>query len=253
MNYPGRIIEIGESDEVLVAAIQHRLGLGEGHPDFDMDLKQAVMQFQARHVDNGGTPLQVDGRVGALTWEAMFGDTTVAYHAVANNAYLARGLEVAGREADRKVREIPANSNRGPDVERYLASVDKQPGLAWCVAFVYFCYNTAASELGRINPMVRTAGVLDHWNRCAREKGARRITNAQAVADPAALRPGMIFVIDHGSGLGHSGLIERVAGGIIETIEGNTDASKTREGGGVYRLRRKIADINTGFVDYAGL
>jgi hypothetical protein len=54
-----------------------------------------------------------------------------------------------------------------------------------------------------------------------------------------------------GRGAGHTGLVESVAGGFITTIEGNTDASKTREGGGVYRLKRKILDINKGFIDYA--
>lgn len=253
MDYPGRIIEMGESDDTLVVAIRHRLGLDTQQSDFDMDMAQAVMQFQSRHVDNSGAPLKVDGRIGALTWEALFGTASVTYHADADNDYLARGLMVAGGEADRKVREIPRDSNRGPDVERYLAAVDKPPGLAWCVAFIYSCFDTAANELKRSNPMVKTAGVLDHWSRCVREKGARRISTAQAVANPSMLRPGMIFVIDYSRGLGHSGLIERVSGGIIETIEGNTDASKTRDGGGVYRLRRKIADINTGFIDYAGL
>jgi len=54
-------------------------------------------------------------------------------------------------------------------------------------------------------------------------------------------------------GTGHTGLVEAVEGGFITTVEGNTDASKTREGGGVYRLTRKIVDINKGFIDYAGL
>ena len=145
------------------------------------------------------------------------------------------------------------NSNSGPEVDLYLKTAGMRSGLAWCVAFIYYCFNTAAAELGRSNPMVKTAGVLDHWSRCVKEKGAHRITSAQAVADPSLVRAGMIFVMDHGGGLGHSGLIESVAGGIIFTIEGNTDASKTREGGGVYRLSRKIADINKGFIDYAGL
>jgi hypothetical protein len=56
--------------------------------------------------------------------------------------------------------------------------------------------------------------------------------------------------MDHGGGFGHTGFVERVDGGMMTTLEGNTDASKTREGGGVYRLTRKIADVNKGFIDY---
>jgi hypothetical protein len=63
----------------------------------------------------------------------------------------------------------------------------------------------------------------------------------------------MVFIMDHGAGKGHTGLVERVEGGLITTIEGNTDASKTREGGGVYRLTRKIVEVNKGFIDYSGV
>jgi hypothetical protein len=47
--------------------------------------------------------------------------------------------------------------------------------------------------------------------------------------------------------------VEQVNGGMLTTLEGNTDAGKTREGGGVYRLTRKIADVNKGFVDYSAV
>ena len=70
---------------------------------------------------------------------------------------------------------------------------------------------------------------------------------------PSLVQPGMIFVMDFGGGTGHTGLVEQVDGGLITTVEGNTDASKTREGGGVYRLHRKIVDVNKGFVDYSGV
>ena len=106
--------------------------------------------------------------------------------------------------------------------------------------------------MGRSNPMVKTAGCLDHWRRAPSRK-AQRILKQRAVGNPDLVRPGMIFIIDHGGGFGHTGLVEKVAGGLLTTIEGNTDASRTREGGGVYRLTRKIVDINKGFIDYSGV
>jgi hypothetical protein len=117
---------------------------------------------------------------------------------------------------------------------------------------VYWCFDEAARALRRANPLVKTAGCLDYWHR-APEQGAKRILAAPAVEDPDMVKPGMIFIMDHGGGLGHTGLVEKVAGGLLTTIEGNTGASRTREGGGVYRLTRKIAEINTGFIDYAGV
>jgi hypothetical protein len=99
---------------------------------------------------------------------------------------------------------------------------------------------------------VKTAGCLDHWER-SKAAGAQRITKAHAVADPGLVQPGMMFIMDFGGGKGHTGYVAEVLGGQIHTIEGNTDASLTREGGGVYRLTRKLVDINKGFIDYSAL
>ncbi|WP_083745117.1 CHAP domain-containing protein [Variovorax sp. KK3] len=261
MDYPGRIIKPGEADASVVKAVRaqlRRMMAGNTDPAtaldaddavFDADMKRVVKLFQARHVDSEGRPLKQDGEIGSLTWGALFGVDTVAAEANAGSDLLTAVLDIASAEEAKKVREVPMNSNRGPDVEKYLARVGVPAGLPWCCAFVYYCFDEAAKQLGRANPMVRTAGCLDHWNRAV-AKGATRIPAARATADPTLLRPGMIFIMDHGKGTGHTGLIESVSAGILATIEGNTDASKTREGGGVYRLARKVGEINKGFIDY---
>jgi hypothetical protein len=213
-------------------------------------MKRVVKLFQARHVDPAGRPLRQDGEIGSLTWGALFGLGTIASDNVAGSDLLLQVLAVAAGEEAKEVREIPMNSNRGPDVEKYLARAGTPPGLPWCCAFVYYCFDEASKKLGRpANPMVRTAGCLDHWNK-APAKGAARIRAAEATDDPTLVKPGMIFVMDHGKGRGHTGLVDSVEAGMLRTIEGNTDASKTREGGGVYRLTRKVGEINKGFIDY---
>jgi hypothetical protein len=264
MDYPGRLIKSGEQDARIVKALKVQLNralalqgrnairLDPDNPVFGPNMKQAVQMFQARHVDREGRPLKTDGEVGAITWAALFGEATVPAADRAADALLARVLQVAAAEEARQVREVPPNSNRGRDVEAYLRRAGVGPGLAWCCAFVYWCFDEAALALGRANPMFKTAGCLAHWNG-APSMGARRLTRSQAVADPARVQPGMVFIMDFGGGAGHTGLIESVAGGHITTIEGNTDASKTREGGGVYRLTRKLADVNKGLIDYSGL
>ena len=264
MDYPGRIIKLGEADAAVVKAVRaqlRRLMAGDSDPvaaldpegsAFDAGMKRVVKLFQARHVDSEGRPLKQDGEIGSLSWGALFGIETVAAEASAGSDLLSDVLAVASGEEAKKVREIPMNSNRGPDVEKYLARVGVPAGLPWCCAFVYYCFDEAAKARQRPNPMVRTAGCLDHWNKAA-AKGAARMPAARATADPTLLRPGMIFIMDHGKGAGHTGLVESVSAGILATIEGNTDASKTREGGGVYRLARKVGEINKGFIDYGPL
>jgi len=264
MDYPGRIITVGESDTEIVRAVKQRLNEALGMADdsdlrmdpnngsFGPKMKRAVQLFQARNVDSSGQPLKQDGEVGSVTWSALFGLDTVPTRTETASPLLDVALRIAAEQEAKKVREIPRNSNSGPEVDRYLQRVACPPGQAWCCAFVYWCIDEAASELGRANPMVRTAGCLDHWQRAA-ASGATRFTTARALADLDLIHPGVIFIIDHGGGLGHTGFVERISGGLLTTLEGNTDASRTREGGGVYRLTRKIAEVNKGFVDYSAL
>lgn len=257
MKYPGRTVKVGEADARIVAAVKRRLvaelgdaaALDPADPVFGPRTRQAVKLFQARHVDGHGRALKQDGEVGPLTWAVLFGDAAVVPPQPAT-PFLAEVLRVAAAEEAKPVREAPRNSNRGPDVEAYLRRVGLGPGYAWCCAFVYWCCDEAARGQGRTNPMVRTAGCMDHWRR-APSHGATRLAATDAAADPRRLRPGSIFVMDHGRGLGHTGLVEHVDGGWMTTLEGNTDASKTREGGGVYRLARKIVEVNRGFIAYA--
>lgn len=264
MQYPGRLIKAGEQDASIVKALKVRLNealgitndpelrLDPNNPNFGPKMKQTIKLFQARNVDSHGQPLKQDGEVGSLTWAALFGYDTVPASNTAQDPFLTRVMRLAAGEEAKKVREVPKNSNRGPQVEAYLRCAGVAPGNPWCCAFVYWCFDEAADALSRANPMVKTAGCLDHWRR-APSRGAKRILKQQAVGNPEVIKPGMIFIMDHGRGLGHTGLVEKIAGGLITTIEGNTDASKTREGGGVYRLTRKIVEVNKGFIDYSGL
>jgi hypothetical protein len=262
MRYPGRLIKVGETDARIVQALKRALNralaretallLDENNPHFGPRMKQVIKLFQARHVDADGRPLKQDGEVGSITWAVLFGPGSVPRPATPADPFLARALRLAAGEEAKGVREKPLNSNRGPQVNTYLARIGLNPGYAWCCAFVYWCFDEAALAVRRTNPMVRTGGCMRHWN-AAPAAGARRIQAHDAVADPSLLRPGMVFIMDHGRGLGHTGFIEAIDGGFVSTIEGNTDASMTREGGGVYRLRRKLAEINKGYIDYGGL
>ena len=264
MRYPGRIIKVGEQDPTIVAAVKRRLNqalgfaknsdarLDETNRSFGPKTTRAVKLFQTRNLDSEGLPLKPDGELGSITWAALFGEKTVTKRDLTRDKLLSVVLRVAAGEEKKEVREVPKNSNKGPEVVEYLKRAGVAAGNPWCCAFVYWCFDEASNSIGAPNPMVKTAGCLHHWNR-AESHGASRITRAQAVADPSLIKPGMIFIMDFGGGLGHTGLIESVDGGFITTIEGNTDASKSREGGGVYRLTRKIPSVNKGFIDYSGV
>ena len=77
MNYPSRIITIGEQDSAIVIAIQGRLnhlGLGPITEDgvFGRTTKSAIKAYQNRVFYRFSDPLEMDGNVGLKTWKGLF-------------------------------------------------------------------------------------------------------------------------------------------------------------------------------------
>ena len=144
------------------------------------------------------------------------------------------------------VKETPPGSNRGPRVEEYLKSVHLGAGFPWCAAFVYWCFEQASVSLNRVNPLPRTAGCLDHWNKT----NGLKISSQRAVAHPSLIEPGDIFIIKFHGIRGHTGIVTDISGDYIRTIEGNTNMFQSFEGIGVMEHQRRIDDINVGFIKY---
>lgn len=260
--YPKHVVLAGEQDATIVGEVQQALaqqGFGPFTPGvFDPAMTAAVMRFQTQHADLDGHPLDIDGKIGRLTWGALFGAQPAASD-LSSSALMLLAIGIAATQVGQM--EMPAGSNRGPMVDQYLRAAGIDPehssnaGRAWCMAFVYWVFQGGATRLGAANPLPRTAGCLDHWNRAAMVAGARRITAQEAFATPALVRPGAIFIFDFGHGEGHAGIVERIApGGRLTTLEGNSNDNGSRDGVGVFRLdRRTLADAPLkGFVDYTG-
>ena len=123
--------------------------------------------FQARFPDGDGQPLKIDGVVGTITWEAMFGEGEGA--APAEEAALELcGAALGVARTQIGVREDPPGSNNGREVAAYLDAVGLPPGNAWCAAFVW---KKDDSDLGKRCPTERdfrkvesdaVAGLLPH-------------------------------------------------------------------------------------------
>lgn len=247
MNYPQRIITQGEKNVEIVQQIQiklNELGCTPVAADgvFGRKTAQAVKDFQSRHCDVLGNPLVIDGKVGIQTWTSLFEDRSVSDDLL--SLLTSEVLKTAQKEIG--VCEVPPGSNRGPVVNDYLKRVGLRPGNPWCAAFVYWCFSLAAEKLNMRNPVVKTGGCMVHWRRTQGVK----ILSVDAVNEPSIIKPGAIFIINRGGGKGHTGIVTHTRGGYIQTIEGNTNAGLSAEGGGVCMLWRKINTINTGFIFY---
>ena len=248
--FPGSTVRRNSPHTRAVRAVQARLGeLGcgplEAGGTFGPRTESAVRLFQSRFPDRGGAPLAVDGQVGPVTWAALFGPASLP-PMPEGGALAAAALRHAGRKVG--VLEDPPGSNGGREVEAFLDSVGLGAGHAWCAAFVYWCVDRAAAELGRPNLMPRTGGVLDMWRK-AKKAGLPCVPAAEARARPSLVTSGMVFVMDHGGGRGHTGFVRSFSDGRLATVEGNSNNGGSREGTGVFELaRRTLGAVNAGFI-----
>ena len=249
MDYPNKVVKAGETNKAIVKAVQQKLneaGLGpiEVVGIYGPKTINAVKLFQATHRDQKGNALEIDGKIGSVTWAILFGEQAVPVIEENANQLLTEALNIAISQVG--VMEEPPGSNRGKKVEEYLASVGLSGGQFWCAAFLYWCFQKASEKLGRKNPVLKTGHCMTHW----RDSPGKKINAADAVNKPALIKPGHIFIINTGGSHGHTGMIERVEGGFIHTIEGNTNPAGSSNGIGVFRNTRKISKINRGFLEY---
>lgn len=134
------------------------------------------------------------------------------------------------------VREIPLNSNRGPDVEKYQASTWLDgSGWPWCAAFI--CWGIQQLDTKYDLPFERpqTAGAWD-FERWARTEKLKLFKPKEKIL------AGDILVYT----FSHIGLaIDDELDGFVNTVEGNTNIGGSREGGGVYAQKRKLSLVRS--------
>jgi len=239
------IIGMGSTDSLTIRRIQELLILF-GFVGLAVDgiygkiTKTIVKAYQSTHFDASGKPLKVDGLVGPLTYGSFY------YNLNKKNPItpplLIEVLKIARQEVG--VKEEPVGSNYGPRVNEYLKCVGLGPGYSWCMAFVYFVFDKASAKLNRVNPLVKTAACMHQWDK----SNGKKITSAEAIANPKLIEPGSIFIIRKKGGRGHTGIVTAVQKDYICTIEGNANAFHSSDGDGVVEQIRPINSITAGFI-----
>ncbi len=117
-------------------------------------------------------------------------------------------------------------TNRGREVEAYLASVDNPPGAPWCAAFIHYCIERAVPKP---TPWVRTA----YCPTIAAWADDLEILCPEPVAGDA-------FLLYSAGRARHTGFVVEVTGTSFRTCEGNTNTGGSAEGVGVFRRTRNI-------------
>ena len=139
-------------------------------------------------------------------------------------------LAVAQGELAKGVKGGDPAKFRGPQVDVYLASVGLDAehegangeGYPWCAAFVHWCFQQSTAET-LPNPCPKTGVALHLWD----------LSPLQARTQLPA--PGDVFIVDHGKGRGHCGIVSSVSpdSQTITSIEGDTSADGSRTGDAV--------------------
>jgi hypothetical protein len=130
-------------------------------------------------------------------------------------------LRIAAAELG--VREV--GNNDGARVRAYLTYTGIKTPAPWCAAWISYCFGKA----GFAEP--RTA-----WS-------PAMFPVSRLTLDP---KPADVFGIyfDNLKRIAHVGLIERLQGKFIFSVEGNTSADGSREGTGVFRRLRHTRTIS---------
>lgn len=115
--------------------------------------------------------------------------------------------------------------NRGGSIDTWNRGVGAPLGSPWCASWAWSMFRDACALLGVSNPCPKTASSHAMWTMADPDK--RTILPA----------PGDLYVLDHGDGKGHVGIVESVtpAGQVATEISGNTNEAGSREGNAVVR------------------
>lgn len=152
-----------------------------------------------------------------------------------------RLVELAKKEVG--VEEIDG-TNCGPRVNEYKGATNLPPKEAWpwCAAFICWLVREAMKGENCNSYTFQRPTTAGAWDF---ENWSRRQDNSTQTKKPHGgdILPGdiVIFTFSH-IGLATS---KPDANGMVGTIEGNTDSSGSREGGGVYAKRRKLSQIRS--------
>lgn len=136
-------------------------------------------------------------------------------------------------------------TNCGPRVDEYKAAtwLDPKKGWPWCAAFIDWVVREALISTGiketKTFKRPRTAGAwdLENWS-LAQDNSTwtKKPHNNDIIAGDI-----VVFKFSH---VGFA-VSKPDKNGYVLTIEGNTDSSGSREGGGVYRKKRHVSKIRS--------
>lgn len=146
-------------------------------------------------------------------------------------------VEIAKKEVG--VEEIDG-SNCGPRVNEYKSATNLPPkeSWPWCAAFVDWVVKEAMADGNYTFQRPRTAGAWDLENWSLKQDDST--STKRSPGEDVKAGDIIIYKFSH-VGFAIADADHETA--TVKTVEGNTDAAGSREGGGVFLKRRKLSQI----------
>ena len=142
---------------------------------------------------------------------------------------------------------IRGQSNSGPWVRSYMDGNEGEQW-PWCMGFVQTVVDQASSALGKnYTSLMRRTYSCDTVGNIGVEKGI--LSRHTAVRrDPSLIKHGDIFLIQKRTwDWVHTGIVVGISGGMIETVEGNTNNAGSRNG---FAVMKRIRNFMNSKIDF---
>jgi len=138
-------------------------------------------------------------------------------------------------EANAWVGEREVTQNRSPRIDILHEFCNRDPAFCdpYCAQFCSYMLHLASLKTGIKCPLLKSSSAMEFM----------RKNISFEVKSP---QPGDLFIIDHGGGKGHMGIVESISPlnpDILQTIEANTNPTGGRDGDGIYARSRHIKEI----------
>ncbi|PCJ55972.1 MAG: peptidoglycan-binding protein [Planctomycetota bacterium] len=243
----------GENSEGKAEAIQEWLNLNKNYikgwdpnllmdDDFGVGTEKALIAWQQK-VCVGADP----GVVDEDTWNKLVQPLLDAFTVTHESFTSVRDLILYYCEQHLAGIAQEVGSNEGPWVRSYMGGNDGKQW-AWCMGFAQTMLDQAYSTVGRkftdIMPLTYSCDIVgEHGLKTKALICNADLRKLDGISEK--VKPGDLFLIvktEHD--WVHTGIIEKVKGDILHTIEGNTNDEGSREGYELCRRKRNFRKSN---------
>lgn len=194
----------------------------------------AVENFQGQH------KLKISGVVDNTTQRALLSPIVAVQSPIVPTSNDLAELTVAYARQHLAQRPIEiGGQNCGPWVRLYMSGKEGH-AWPWCAGFATWVLRQACRTLKFAMPHPYVFG-CDSLAGVA--QGRHRFLRPKTIADLAAVKPGFLFLVRKTTTTWeHVGIVEKIDGHVLTTIEGNTNDSGSAEGYEVCRRTRSALD-----------